>query len=1057
MNKPPTDRQQDALAEAKLQNVFSFWRLIEALSPEKADSPKPKDETRPIYDAARGLPWEDKHQHQQKHLPQGLVWRYTAQCGVHDIKAVADRLTERIGWSEEAQFDERVRTGKTRAFDLSFDENGLPIPESLVLSLGFWLTGQILKYGEEALKEGFEGYIDLKDLPGGAEVSVRPSGFAAFDELTRRLIAYLVHERARLVQEKRSADLTWLVAFCQLVADKCYLPEIVADLPIVWVKCTQIRRPKPTRDTEKEKETAKGEEVVEAKTDDLLNSFFITDLSLVHSAWVSQNVGKALCDYMGGVANSPERLDVRTSCGLKFAFQGLAPEQMPAGCWPSDHALAFSQQLAVNEIWRRLASGSGLFSINGPPGTGKTTLLRDIVAAVVVDRALKIAGLLRQRCDKVFRGRKPLSLGRESHSCYWALPQELTATAIVVASANNGAVENVTLELPGKKSVPGRIEVDFYRDLATKLLGSPAWSLISAPLGKKDNCRKFLETFWWYEPQEKKGQYELRPAGIAQAGMQWRLKAIWKKKLVPHLALDKALENFEQALANEQRLRAERTHYAALLGQIETVREELARIEHKLTAAGSKIERVSSMRRARLKLDSLRQDLDRHIAVKPGFWERLLTLGKTMQSWRRQYEQLQDQLAVAREELEEAQRNADLAARAELLNAELERLVQEQQQAMAYLGDHWPRQDAAEEERELSSPWMDAEWRLAREQLFLTALELHRAFVERYARQMQANLNIAVYWLQGRTLPEEAARVALDSLALIVPVISTTFASVASMFCDLGRESIGWLLIDEAGQAPPQQAVGAIWRSRRVIVVGDPLQLEPIVTVPSSVERVLAQHRGVDRLWWPSATSVQRLADAANDLGTWLPGAESQEEVWVGCPLRVHRRCADPMFTVSNRIAYDGMMIQGKAGARGQAYWYHLESTENEGHWIPVEGEKLREIVYALITEGLQPRELFLLSPFRDCADRLRHIARELGLDSKRCGTVHTAQGKQAKTVILVLGGDPKRPGAKDWAASKPNLLNVAVTRAEERFIVIGNREEWRRRRFFDVLDRQIG
>lgn len=54
--------------------------------------------------------------------------------------------------------------------------------------------------------------------------------------------------------------------------------------------------------------------------------------------------------------------------------------------------------------------------------------------------------------------------------------------------------------------------------------------------------------------------------------------------------------------------------------------------------------------------------------------------------------------------------------------------------------------------------------------------------------------------------------------------------------------------------------------------------------------------------------------------------------------------------------------------------------------------------------------------------------------------------------MILVLGSDPARDRARAWAASKPNLINVAVSRARRRLYVIGDRNAWMRHRYFDVL-----
>jgi superfamily I DNA and/or RNA helicase len=79
-----------------------------------------------------------------------------------------------------------------------------------------------------------------------------------------------------------------------------------------------------------------------------------------------------------------------------------------------------------------------------------------------------------------------------------------------------------------------------------------------------------------------------------------------------------------------------------------------------------------------------------------------------------------------------------------------------------------------------------------------------------------------------------------------VPAVSTTFASVERMLGKLPPESVGWLLIDEAGQALPQAAVGALMRSRRAIVVGDPMQIEPVVVLPDILTQAICRTFGID-------------------------------------------------------------------------------------------------------------------------------------------------------------------------------------------------------------------
>ncbi|WP_164463753.1 AAA domain-containing protein [Niallia circulans] len=109
----------------------------------------------------------------------------------------------------------------------------------------------------------------------------------------------------------------------------------------------------------------------------------------------------------------------------------------------------------------------------------------------------------------------------------------------------------------------------------------------------------------------------------------------------------------------------------------------------------------------------------------------------------------------------------------------------------------------------------------------------------------------------------------IQNIFLITPVISTTFASAQTFLRDIKHPgTLGTLIVDEAGQAQPQMAVGALMRCRRAIIVGDPKQIEPVVTEETDMIKSLITS---DLLtpYQDKKISVQGFADYINSYGTF--------------------------------------------------------------------------------------------------------------------------------------------------------------------------------------------
>jgi len=277
------------------------------------------------------------------------------------------------------------------------------------------------------------------------------------------------------------------------------------------------------------------------------------------------------------------------------------------------------------------------------------------------------------------------------------------------------------------------------------------------------------------------------------------------------------------------------------------------------------------------------------------------------------------------------------------------------------------------------------------------------------------------------------------------------------MYRGVEKDFIGYLFIDEAGQASPQQAAGALWRSKRAIIVGDPIQIEPVVSLDETILHDIRQTFKVSDDYIGPTASVQTLADYANPVGTYKGKGENRQRI--GIPLWVHRRCIEPMFSISNRIAYQNKMVLANKKV-GKGDWYDCTGKAVQAQYVQEQGDFIVKKIRNHFEKDSTP-SVFVITPFTAVKDGLKNLLiQQLKGEisnigkwvEKSIGTVHTFQGKEADIVYFVTGTDDQTDGAANWSCIKPNLLNVAATRAKKEFYVVGDLERFQSKQYYDVI-----
>lgn len=384
---------------------------------------------------------------------------------------------------------------------------------------------------------------------------------------------------------------------------------------------------------------------------------------------------------------------------------------------------------------------------------------------------------------------------------------------------------------------------------------------------------------------------------------------------------------------------------------------------------------------------------------------------------------------------------ASIAAAAEVLRsavqlADLRRARDEVAGRLAALPERWELQDrlgAAAERRSAAARRL---FRAAWSRCLSGADRSARSAAERFAEGF-ARLG------RGESVSVRRLLELVPDVLAVFPVWGVTNLSARGNF-PLRSGLFDLVIVDEASQCDIPSAIPLLYRAKRALIIGDPKQLIHVTSLRDAADEALA------RRW--------RLTEEESDLfsysGVSLFGLASRRLNGAPLFLDQHFRSRLAIIAFSNDHFYGSrleVLTDESKGLTGPAVqWIDVRGRFAKGPRgrsvvNAPEVEAVVEELARLVEEELPPEATIgVVTPYRAQAEAIRErVVRAVpGLAERlTVASAHRFQGDERDVMVFsptVTGG---MPGYHLSFAGDPNLVNVAITRARWRLVVVGDRE----------------
>ena len=272
------------------------------------------------------------------------------------------------------------------------------------------------------------------------------------------------------------------------------------------------------------------------------------------------------------------------------------------------------------------------------------------------------------------------------------------------------------------------------------------------------------------------------------------------------------------------------------------------------------------------------------------------------------------------------------------------------------------------------------------------------------------------------------------------------------------------LIVDEAGQVSPEVGIATFALAKQAVIVGDVKQIEPVWNITNKIDvgnlKKCELIRNYEDLIYEKEFDPKGFLSSTGSIMKMAQNACNFKEKGIaekGVLLVEHRRCYDEIINYCNVLAYNGQLIplKGKAGNDllfPPMYCIHVEGNSTISNTSRYNQNEVKAIVNWLLKNrngierkyGKLENAVGIITPFVGQKNSLRYALKNAGfdIDILKLGTVHALQGAERPIILFSMVYGKGDSGTMFFDRdNKPNMLNVAVSRAKDNFIVFANTE----------------